>query len=176
MSSVPQGNRFAPPTAHVEDVQVSGEFELARRGVRLLAAIVDGFAVAGLFWAVSATLFRGQFELLRTGAMSVFTWLAVTVALTYACYLAINGYLLHASGQTLGKRLFNVRIVQRDGTKASFVRLAVVRYAFSNLVGALPLLGQLFILADLLCIFRESRQCLHDNIADTMVVKVAQAR
>ena len=176
MSSVPQGNRFAPPAAHVEDVEASREFELARRGVRLLAAIVDGFAVAGLYWAVSATLFRGQFELVRTGAMSVFAWIACAVLLTYACYLAINGYLLHARGQTLGKRLFDIRIVRSDGSKASLVRLAGLRYVFSHAVGMLPLLGQLFILTDLLCIFRESRQCLHDNIADTIVVTVAQAR
>ena len=33
-----------------------------------------------------------------------------------------------------------------------------------------PIVGAFYALVDCLLIFRESRRCLHDNIADTIVV------
>ena len=35
----------------------------------------------------------------------------------------------------------------------------------------IPFIGVFYVLVDCLLIFRESHQCLHDNIADTIVVK-----
>jgi len=34
-----------------------------------------------------------------------------------------------------------------------------------------PGIGQIYSIVDALLIFRQSRKCLHDNIADTIVVK-----
>ncbi|HJW13014.1 MAG TPA: hypothetical protein VJ598_14565 [Albitalea sp.] len=38
MSSVPEDKRYAPPTAHVDDLTPQGQFELAGRGGRFGAA------------------------------------------------------------------------------------------------------------------------------------------
>ena len=43
-----------------------------------------------------------------------------------------------------------------------------------GLLGLVPLIGWLFALADALLIFRDSRKCLHDNIADTIVVTASK--
>ena len=39
------------------------------------------------------------------------------------------------------------------------------------MIALVPLVGWMYGLLDVLMIFRDSRKCLHDNIADTIVVK-----
>ena len=39
-------------------------------------------------------------------------------------------------------------------------------------IASVPLVGSLYALVDALLIFRSSRKCLHDTIADTIVVNV----
>ena len=41
----------------------------------------------------------------------------------------------------------------------------------NGIIGAIPLLGSIYSLADILAIFSQSRQCLHDKLADTKVVQ-----
>ena len=38
------------------------------------------------------------------------------------------------------------------------------------LVAQIPYIGAFLILADVLCIFREDRRCLHDHLAGTRVI------
>ncbi len=47
----------------------------------------------------------------------------------------------------------------------------VLRSLVPGLIAAIPRLGALFVLADVLSIFGEERRCLHDYIAGTKVVK-----
>ena len=82
---------------------------------------------------------------------------------------------LHAFGGTLGKKLLGLRIVRTDGSRAGFVRLFFGRAGVAVVPAFVPLLGSLWALVDMLVIFRESRQCLHDQIADTMVVTAASS-
>jgi uncharacterized RDD family membrane protein YckC len=171
MSSVPQGNRYAPPVAHVEDLAVDGDVELAGRGARFAAMIVDGLVLGIVGWGVSALFMRQSMELLRTGALSIVAYMGMQMALWLVVTLVINGYLLATRGQTVGKLMLGIRVVRTDGSRAGLVRLLFVRYFANSLLFMIPLLGVIYFLADSLCIFRESRQCLHDNLADTIVVK-----
>jgi uncharacterized RDD family membrane protein YckC len=47
-----------------------------------------------------------------------------------------------------------------------------LRIIVNGIPGALPCIGPFYSLADILCIFREDRRCLHDHIAGTKVVQV----
>jgi hypothetical protein len=40
-----------------------------------------------------------------------------------------------------------------------------------NLLALIPILGNVVALADPLLIFRDNHKCLHDELADTIVVK-----
>jgi len=71
----------------------------------------------------------------------------------------------------VGKRALGIRIVRSSGERASLGRIFALRYLPVTLLGAIPYLGPVFSLVDILLIFRDSRQCLHDQIADTIVVK-----
>ena len=79
---------------------------------------------------------------------------------------------LHAlNGQTIGKKLLSIKVVRSDGSRASLARIFWLRNIVNAIPGAIPLLGNLYVLADHLFIFGEKRQCLHDKIADTIVVR-----
>tara|TARA_R110002126_G_scaffold75179_4_gene187366 strand:- start:5695 stop:6240 length:546 start_codon:yes stop_codon:yes gene_type:complete len=84
-----------------------------------------------------------------------------------------NVYEIHTSSQSVGKRLFGIKVVRFDGSRASTSRQLFARFFVGQgLLGAVPLLR----LVDALCIFRSSHQTLHDGIADTIVVRVPQRR
>jgi uncharacterized RDD family membrane protein YckC len=159
-------NPFAPPTAEVADVAVSGP-SLAGRGNRLLAVIIDVVLQLGtmllLNWLLRLNLFDGDASFgaqLRNGLLG------------FGVFLLIHGWLLVKEGQTVGKKLLGLRIVRKDGSRCDPARLIGLRYGVGAVLTTMPYVGMVYALADALLIFRASRQCLHDNIADTIVVTV----
>lgn len=159
-------NPFAPPVAKVQDVEpVAGD--LAGRGARLAAAIIDGLVFGVAMWAVATVSGISLFN--PESVMSVGYWAAYAV--TMLAFLALQGALLHLRSQTLGKIALGIRIVRRDGSRAGVGRLVGLRLLPAWLVGLVPFVGPLISLIDCLLIFRDSRRCLHDDIADTIVVR-----
>jgi len=162
--------RFAPPQAHVADL-APGEMELAGRGTRLLAAIVDALIGAALGWMVGsipavASLVASQGPV----GFGSFNYMSVLIGLPI--FLIVQGGLLLKLGQTVGKIVFRLRIVRSDGSNADAWRLLGLRYGIGILLGVNAMVAGIYGLIDALLIFRESRKCLHDSIADTKVIKV----
>jgi uncharacterized RDD family membrane protein YckC len=170
---------FRPPAAPLAEAPADPH-ELAGRGARLAAKIVDGLTVlavllvAGVMAAIGISLATA---LHGPGAMRVLglSLAAILAGLTgFLCLVALiiwNCIWLQRYGQTVGKRVLHVRIVRSSGERASLGRIFGLRYLPMMLLGAIPKLGALITLIDYLLIFRDSRRCLHDQIADTKVVK-----
>jgi uncharacterized RDD family membrane protein YckC len=57
--------------------------------------------------------------------------------------------------------------VRVDGSPVSLGRLILLRNVVVWVLSLIPMFG----IVDVLFIFGESRQCLHDRIADTIVIK-----
>jgi uncharacterized RDD family membrane protein YckC len=179
------GNTGAHPgNPFVSDVTretVAEEPQLAGRGTRLGAVLLDGLvnllAVGpGLAW-----FFTGMVALSNSGAsmpeepdLAFFTehfagpLLAMLVPLLIVLVLQV--WLLSTRGQTLGKVWLKIRIVRTDGTAPGFVHAVLLRSFVMQLIGAIPLVGGIVSLVNPLMIFREDRRCLHDLIADTAVI------
>ena len=154
-SALPQANPYAAPRAQVEDIGVETQHELAGRRQRLGAAFVDAilFGLCGFL------------------ANSGLGMLAVMVgALGILGLLGTNLWLLNRNGQTIGKYSFDIKIVRTDGEAAGLARLVFLRGMPQWIVGSIPFLN-LLSLVDALFIFRADRRCVHDLIADTMVVR-----
>lgn len=168
-STPPPSQRYAPPTAEVADVSASGEAPLAGRGVRLGGAIIDGVILLGLWWVVGLVTPWNIFspKVAEAGFMALIGLQLLGLLL----FALVNGYLLMSRGQTIGKLLLGMRIVRPDGSAATPVRLIGLRYGVGWLLSALPMVGMVYALVDCLMIFRADRRCLHDLIADTIVVK-----
>jgi uncharacterized RDD family membrane protein YckC len=88
----------------------------------------------------------------------------------FAVFVAVQGYPLATAGQTWGKRLLKLKIVDLEGRKPSLLKLLAVRYFANRVIVAIPLVGPLYSIADPLIIFGKDRRCLHDHIAGTRVV------
>lgn len=162
--STPGANPFAPPSAEVADVAVATN-EPAPLGARFFAAIIDMGIQLAVFFPAAYFL---PFSLMDPDPP--WTHTAVLILLGLVLFLLVQGALLVREGQTWGKRFRGLRIVRPDGSRASAGRVLGLRYGVGFLISSIPGLGPLWGLVDSLCIFRASRRCLHDNIADTIVV------
>jgi uncharacterized RDD family membrane protein YckC len=76
--------------------------------------------------------------------------------------------LLARDGQTIGKKVVDIRIVSVEtGQNAGFGSNVAMRAWVNFLLGIIPLYG----LVDILFIFRDDQRCIHDLIAGTHVVE-----
>jgi uncharacterized RDD family membrane protein YckC len=137
-------------------------FPLADPGQRRLAVTLDAALGMSPLALLPLAQILGQPALARAAAYYL-------VATTPRLFL-VNLALLARYGQTVGKRLVGLRIVQRDGRRASLGRLSWRRTSLPGLLGASPGFGTLFAVADALMIFSRGRMTLHDRIAQTIVV------
>lgn len=155
-----------PPTPDAEAGQ------LASRGARFGAATLDTLINVAIFIAVGSYV-AGSFGAAMAWSKTASPLQSFTANMAgFAVYLLLHGYLLAARGQTIGKRLCGIRIVRTDGTPAGLWRILALRIFPITLLSALPIpyLSNVFALVDCLLIFRTSHKCLHDQIADTVVV------
>jgi uncharacterized RDD family membrane protein YckC len=135
---------------------------LAGRGQRLLARIVDQFLYAACFAPILVLALLPQRP---EWGFSLGLVLALAGLLGLFVY---NLTLLGQSGQTVGKLWLGIRIVRSDGSDADLGRVFALRMFVPGLIAAFA--GPLFSLPDALCIFGNERRCLHDLMADTIVV------
>jgi uncharacterized RDD family membrane protein YckC len=139
---------------------------LAGRSSRLGAAIVDGLIFAAMVYVP-----MGIGAAIGTGADSNnAAWpVLLLVGLTLMGFI-IWGWLtlrqMKATGQSLAKKRFNIKVVLSDGSPVSLGALIWKRNVLTWVLSIVPL----YSIIELLFIFGEKRQCLHDRMADTIVV------
>ena len=167
-----QSNYETPATPSEEAGTPSGP-ELAGRGRRLGAYIIDTI-IAGIVLVAVAYFNPGPLGVTMLDIMRDPTTQQMSTAGSIwflIIFMAINSYFLVTKGQTLGKRMLGIRIVDAASNgAATAVKLLGLRYVLVMLVMAIPIIGQLLGLADALFIFRSDRRCVHDLLAGTKVV------
>ena len=167
-------NPYAPPQAAVEDVTDSSEHVLASRGTRLGATIMDGVIVVIAMYVpiMVAVALSGRPLFVSTrlnpagvGLFALLLPVAGIVAIAWMNYLYVS-----RNGQSIAKKILGIKVVRSDGSPVSVARVFWLRNVLNLVIGAIPLLGTLYALIDALLIFGAPRQCLHDKIADTIVI------
>lgn len=156
----------APLTAPAE-----GDQEPADRMIRLVAAIIDGVIMMVILFPLMfiGGYFNAVMEAAQTGQQPYAQQIAWGIG-GLLLFFAVQYLPLSQNGQTWGKKIMKIKIVDMDGNKPDLVTLLGKRYLFQNGIGLIPCLGALISLVDILMIFREDRRCLHDQIAGTRVV------
>lgn len=135
----------------------TSDMRLADIGTRFLAALIDSLATAVPY---TILVIGGQGQ-----EASLLTLLGFLLLLAL---VGVQIYLLTVSGQTIGKKALNIKIVKADtGENGGFVTNFLLRSLVNALIGIVPLYG----LVDVLFIFRDDRRCVHDLLAGTVVIK-----
>jgi uncharacterized RDD family membrane protein YckC len=165
---VSEQNPYSAPEALVVDHVVVGAPRLGGRGERFGAAIIDGLILVAILLPLMFA--SGYFSGLMQGVKPSFGMQALWGLLGFAIMVAVQGYPLAQTGQTWGKKVLKLKIVDLAGNKPEFAKLIGLRYATTQLIGLIPFVGGLYALVDVLFIFREDKRCIHDLIAGTRVV------
>jgi|SRR6187397_61854 len=161
-------NPYAPPAAEVQDIfDSTAPVELADRGTRLAAFIIDSLIIFVMWYlpimiAVIIGSTSGQdpsTELVLGGI------LIGTIGFGIWCWLTVRAVL--ANGQSIAKKMLGIKVVRSDGSPASLGRIFWLRNMVNGLLSIIPI----YQLVDWLFIFGEPRQCLHDKLADTIVIR-----
>jgi len=100
-------------------------------------------------------------ELDETTAGIIFTIIFTII------YLIYETTMLTSSGQTLGKKYMGIKVVSVDGLPISSGK-AFGRSLTRGLLNLIPTVGGLI---DVVPIFSDRKQCIHDKVAQTFVVR-----
>jgi len=150
---------------------MSAAISPAGRGRRFAATLTDALLVPA--FAILLMLVTGVLEHAQDwgpGGKPIVRILLLGIA----SYALLNLWLLWRRGQTVGKALFGIAIVNaKTGARAAFWRLFLRGLFFPTLyLIVLPPYAALFPLIDQALIFRKDRRCVHDWVSGTAVVRV----
>jgi uncharacterized RDD family membrane protein YckC len=170
-------NPYEAPAAIVADPVGTEFLELADRGTRLGAKILDGFILGGgiaIIGIIAAIAIPALLSQRRGGAFPTvfFAAFGVVAGGLMIAIMIWNLVWLHRYGQTIAKRILKIRIVRSNGDKVGMGRVVGLRIVVMWVIEMIPLLGPLFSLVNICFIFRDDRRCIHDLLADTIVVKM----
>jgi len=163
MQNVQQIETRTTPTSATQSHQKFSPV-LAGRGTRLGAFLIDYFMFVSI-WVFSLIVSYG----IGSSGEQVLTCLGLIFIIILAI---IQMILLSKEGQTIGKKLVGIKIVNRsDGQNGGFVHNVLLRLIINGLIGIIPFLGIAYFIVDSCFIFQDDRRCIHDLIAGTIVIK-----
>jgi len=117
-------------------------------GIRFVAALIDGILLGIIGYVLSLIL-----------GSALGTALQILLGLAYYAYLEGS-----PSGQTLGKRAMNIRVIDFNGGGSIGPTRALIRY-LGRILSSIPcLLGYFWMLWD------SEKQTWHDKLAQSVVV------
>jgi uncharacterized RDD family membrane protein YckC len=143
--------------------------EDATRISRLFASIIDIVLLMIIFMPIM--WLTGGFDGVTTGETFSLGYSIVIGIVGYIIFLALNGQLLIKKGQTLGKKLQNIKVVTLSDERPELYPHLIKRYVVFFFIGYVPTIGTLLSFGNLLAIFSKQKKCGHDIFAQTRVVK-----
>jgi uncharacterized RDD family membrane protein YckC len=184
-------NPYDPPKSYWEGPPEEAPDLLATRWQRLGGAIVDTFFDGFMAWIPAVLLHAASLDPFPKPAGKQVSWMPspLLMLLFSALPTAIQWWLIARSGQSVGKKLAETRIVTLDGTVAGFVHGVALRWMPRLALSIVDTLMATFapwamlvktavsgaislvLVADPLFIFGPDKRCVHDYIAGTRVVR-----
>ena len=147
--------------------------ELATRGMRLFAVIIDALIIVPIMFLIAKTtgFWEQIMPRLASGLPLTMQELIIMFVVGQSLFLILNGSLLAKHGQTIGKKIVGVKIVDTQQKSVGLLKLYFLRYLTFSFISQIQLIGSLINLINILFIFGKEKRCLHDRIAGTVVIK-----
>lgn len=142
--------------------------ELASRWARLGASIVDSLVMMVIIFPLIFVL--GFWDQMISGEQPGLMFSIMMALIGIIVFLGVNFKFLKDNGQTVGKKVAGIKIVAVDGSKAEMGNHIVKRYLTYFIPGQIPVVGFIFNLVNILCIFKKDKRCIHDLAGGTKVV------
>ncbi len=160
------------------------EANLASRGLRLVARIIDGILV-GIVASIVGFPFLGRamsglqdiIDSAEAGVSSPDTGSFTRPLIAFSLVAAVISAAYHVSliatrGATLGKSAVGVKVQRLVDQGRPTWGESAMRWATTDLPGLIPTVGGLYSLLDALwCLWDPKRQCIHDKLPKTVVVR-----
>jgi len=109
-------------------------------------------------------------QILKTILSSIPESTLAAVGLAVLILTVIQVWLIASRGQTIGKILLKIKIVdETSGEKTTFLRSVVLRSVLVKYIGY-NIVGSLLFFVDLIFLFTKKNRTLHDRLAKTLVV------
>tara|TARA_R100000656_G_scaffold97110_1_gene70489 strand:- start:35 stop:538 length:504 start_codon:yes stop_codon:yes gene_type:complete len=162
-------NVYSTPQSQLVDQVDDSEKPLASRWARLGASLIDSIIM--MIIVLPVMYLTGGFDGVMDGRQPGFVYSLAMGVLGVVIFFIINYRSLVTNGQTVGKKVLEIKIVDLNGNVPAFQSHLLVRYAVYFLPGQVPFVGQLFNLINILFIFTKEKRCIHDLVAKTKVVQ-----
>ena len=161
------GNMYTPPQADLDVPLGEAPDELATRKERFAAAMIDGI----IAMTVASPL---MYYFWKAGAYSSseipFDVMLISHVFGVTTSLILNGYFWHKFGQSIGKKMIGIRIVDLQGNKPPLWKIFIVRFWLFSTPSLAGTPWNYLGVIDVLAIFTKNRRCVHDYVAGTKVV------
>lgn len=165
-----QQNPYMAPAAYGH-YNVANRFQLAGLDKRFLGALIDWGCSIGVM--VPGGLLAGLGESINDDTLQGFGGALLILGLLVLAI--IQWWLIATRGQSIGKILVKTRIVLLSGVPPGFLHGVLLRsWVIPCSMCCWPF-GIVVLIVDKLFILGDSRQCIHDLIASTVVVPVEEA-
>lgn len=149
--------------------------ELATEYQRLAAALIDSFVLWGWMGIISVVKWYAKYAEDNMLMQTIDSINTIAVPLFGLVLIGLGGYqtiFLSIRGQTLGKQIMKIKIVDsRSYQNGGFVQNVLLRAIISGVIGVIPFIGWIYSLIDNVFIFSSQKRCVHDRIANTIVIK-----
>lgn len=163
-----EDNTVSNNTNEATGVASEASLNIASRWDRLWAAVLDGLIMAAI--TLPVFYLTGGFDGIEEGTQPSFAYTLTMGVFGIIVFILINGKSLSQKGQTIGKRLLNIKIVTLAGELPDVKQHLLKRYGVYFLLGYIPFIGQLLSTINILMIFGKQKRCGHDLAAGTAVV------
>ena len=157
------------PYLHKDSLSLQN-INLADRIERLIAIILDSLII-GIPFSLIIFLFIGFDNYFNWVSQNIFIASVKIFPIGQLLFFIINVKFLLENGQTIGKKIVGIKITDLNGDIPSLINTYVLRTLVSGIIMIIPFIGRIYSLLDPLFIFRKDKRCIHDLIAETIVVK-----